>query len=343
MENNSMLKETELTSEVNLCDNNGKLLKSSIGWARKPIFNCNLKGHNLRKKRWNYWYMINDSILFSVTISSLDYVGMVFAYAYDFKSGIFAEKTIAAPFGKGCNLSQNVCGDASFSNNSIQVYFKDVDGDTHINMSAKEFNGHPLSADLIVHMPENHETLNVVIPWNDNVFQFTSKQNCLPVEGTVIAFGKTYTFNPETDFAGLDFGRGIWPYKIMWNWGTGSGIQEGHHIGFNLGGTWTDGTGMTENAIIIDGHITKLSENVDYIYDKDNLMAPWQIKTHNTNRVNLKFTPTYDRLAKTDALVLSSCVHQMIGSFSGTIMSDDGLEVHIESLAGCAEEHYAKW
>lgn len=338
-----MFNETEFTSEVDLCDGNGKLLRSSVGWAKKPVFNCNLKGHNFRKKRWNYWYMINDSFLFSVTVSNLDYVGMVFAYAYDFKTGTFAEKTVAAPLGKGCSLSQNVRGDASFANNSIQVYFKDDNGNTHITMSARDFKGQPLSADLIIHMPESHDTLNVVIPWNDNVFQFTSKQNCLPVEGTVNAFGNTYTFNPDTDFAGLDFGRGIWPYKIMWNWATVSGIQEGHHVGFNLGGTWTDGTGMTENAIIIDGHITKLSENVDYNYNRADLMAPWEIKTHDTDRVNLKFTPVYDRLAKTSVLIISSCVHQMIGSFSGTVKSDDGIEVHLENLVGCAEEHHARW
>lgn len=335
--------EKEITSSVDLCDDKGKLLRSSIGWSRTPVFNCNLRGHNFRKKKWNYWYMISNSLLFSVTVSHLDYIGMVFAYAYDFETGKFAEKTVACPFGSGCNLSQNVHGNVSFQNKDMRVSFYEVDGKINITVSAKDFNGQPLDANLTVIYPQNHETMNVVIPWSDNVFQFTSKQNCLPVEGTVKLMGKTYCYNPQTDFAGLDFGRGIWPYKSMWNWATASGISEGHHVGLNLGGTWTDGTGMTENALIVDGRITKLSENVDFEYNPLNLMAPWVIKTHDTKHVNLVFTPIYDRLAETNALVIKSSVHQMIGTFKGTIISDLGVEIQVENLMGCAEEHHARW
>ena len=343
IDNNVTINEKEITTPVNLCDSNGKLLRSSIGWSRSPILNCNLKGRNLRKKKWNYWYMVSDSLFFSVTISNLDYIGMVFAYAYDFKTNNFIEKTVASPFGSGCTLPPNVQGDVQYKNKDMQVYFTNVGGNTHIQVFAKDFGGHTLSADLTVYYPQDHDTMSVVIPWDDNTFQFTSKHNCLPVEGNVKFMGNNYNYNSQMNFAGLDFGRGIWPYSIMWNWATASGIQEGHNIGLNFGSKWTDGTGMTENAFIVDGHITKLSEDIIFKYDPSNFMLPWQIKTSVSKSVLLTFTPVYKRVAQTNALILKSSVNQLIGKFNGKIILDSGLEIKIKDLVGCAEEHYAKW
>ena len=57
------------------------------------------------------------------------------------------------------------------------------------------------------------------------------------------------TPNPDA----LDFGRGVWPAVNFWNAAAATTVQDGHMIGLNLSGGWTDGTGMTENAIIFDG------------------------------------------------------------------------------------------
>ena len=44
----------------------------------------------------------------------------------------------------------------------------------------------------------------------------------------------------------------------------GDGIPTlgGRRIGLNFGGKWTDGTGMTENAVFVDGVMTKMHEDV---------------------------------------------------------------------------------
>lgn len=82
-------KEKEIHDSVNLCTSDGKLHSDSIGWSRKLVFNCNLSGHRLRKKKWNYWCITNNECLFSVTISNIDYAGMIFAYFLDFKTKNF--------------------------------------------------------------------------------------------------------------------------------------------------------------------------------------------------------------------------------------------------------------
>ncbi|HBW34778.1 DUF2804 family protein [Desulfosporosinus sp. BICA1-9] len=56
-------KEKEIYDSVNLCASNGKVLRDSIGWSRNPVFNCNLSGQWLRKKKWNYWCIISNECL----------------------------------------------------------------------------------------------------------------------------------------------------------------------------------------------------------------------------------------------------------------------------------------
>ena len=81
-----------------------------------------------------------------------------------------------------------------------------------------------LRADILVERPSEHETLNVVIPWSDMQFQFTSKQNTLPASGFVQLGDERYEFTAPS-FGCLDYGRGVWPEHTRWNWGAASGVS----------------------------------------------------------------------------------------------------------------------
>ena len=68
--------EKEILVPTSLCDKKGNLNPEAIGYARKPIIDCNLSGHFMRKKKWNYWCVYGEDILFSATISHLDYAAV---------------------------------------------------------------------------------------------------------------------------------------------------------------------------------------------------------------------------------------------------------------------------
>ena len=335
--------EKELLQPVDLCVSNGDLNAESIGWSRKSIFNCNLSGRWLRKKKWNYWCTTNDDCLFSVTISNLDYAGMVFIYFLDLKTKKFIEKTVVTPFGKGCKMPDNVNETVVFKNASMEISLLNEKEGTHIIAKCKDFDGLPMEADIRVSKPEDYETLNVVIPWNKKSFQFTSKQEGLPSSGTLCVGDSQYSFKTDSAFSCLDFGRGKWPYNITWNWANASGIVNGKSFGLNLGAKWTDNTGMNENAIVYDGKLTKISEDLIFDYDVKNYMAPWKIKSSVTDCVDLEFVPFYERIAKSDMLIIKSEVHQMVGHFSGYIKTQDGEVLKLDHFMGCSEDHYAKW
>ncbi len=335
--------ERELAEAVDLCGPGARLNPAAVGWSRRPLHRCNIAGHWLRKKKWDYWCVTSDRHLFSVTLSNLDYMGLAFAYFLDFGSKRFVEKTVMAPFGAGCGLGVQVGEDVSFRSRAMTLSFTRGGSGTRLRVSSPSFGGVPLEADLVVERPAGHETLNVVVPWSPKRFQFTSKQNALPASGTVRLGGGTVSFQPGQAFACLDFGRGVWPYSSFWNWASGSGQAGGHTVGLNLGGGWTDGTGVTENGLTVDGRVTKLSEDVAFTYDPRDFAKPWAIRTTRTDRVDLVFEPFFERVARSDILVVRSEVHQLIGRFAGTVVPDPGKPIRLEGLVGWAEEHRARW
>ncbi len=341
---NTLYDEPELTKPVELCDQRGKLNPEAIGWSRQPLHFCNLHGHWPRKKRWNYWAIVSSTHLFSVTLSNIDYLGLPFIYLLDFKTKAFFEKTLLKPLGIGCHLPPEVSGDIFFEDPAMSIAMVNTNGDTRLTVACPNFYGKPLQAEFLVHKPTGHETLNVVIPWSDKRFQFTSKQNTLPTEGILEWGDQKIQFGLDDTFACLDLGRGIWPFSCFWNWSSFSTrLPNGTLVGVNLGAGWTDGTGMNENALCVDGKLTKISEDIIFNYDSKNFMSPWRLYTTATDRVDLEFIPFYERVAKTDALVIGSEVHQMMGTFQGRLKPDKGEPLYIEQAIGWAEDHQACW
>ncbi|HOB34632.1 MAG TPA: DUF2804 domain-containing protein [Bacillota bacterium] len=332
--------ERELTAPVNLCTEKGTLNPEAVGWSRHPLHTCNLRGRFPRKKRWNYWCITTRDFLFSATVSDIDYLGLAFVYFLDFRTGYFHEKTVSTLLGRGFDLPPTADGDVEFVSPGLTASFLNHDQGVKISVDIPAFDGKVLTARLEVSRPRDHETLNVVIPWSRRQFQFTSKQNTLPVTGTVQLGDAVY--DARGGFACLDLGRGIWPFSSFWNWASASGVSNGHTIGLNFGAGWTDGTGLNENGICIDGVLTKIHEDVVFAYDGKNLMAPWKLHTQD-GQVDITFVPFFQRTAKTDVWVLRSEVHQMIGRFSGTVVDGKGQKYTFRDIVGWAEEHFARW
>jgi len=339
-----IIQEPELTEPVNLCDSRGNLNPAAVGWSRRPLHHCNLRNHWLRKKRWNYWAVVSPTHLFSVTLSNVDYLGLPFIYLLDFENKVFTEKTLLKPFGAGCELPPGVDADVIYKDPAMPIAMLQTEEGVHLQVGCPDLQGKPLEVDLLIHKPQGHETLNVVIPWSARRFQFTSKQNTLPTEGTVQWGDQKIRFDAKDTFACLDFGRGVWPFDCFWNWSSFSTrLLDGRTVGMNLGAGWTDGTGMNENGLCVDGKLIKLSENVAFDYDPSHFMQPWHLHTTATDRVDLVFTPFYERHAKTDAVIVHSEVHQMFGRFAGTLKTDQGESITISDAIGWAEDHHARW
>ena len=192
----------------------------------------------------------------------------------------------------------------------------------------------------------------MVIPWSSSRFQYTSKHQARPAWGALqvgevehrVGVHPGDTLDPAAQAWGvLDVGRGRWPYSTRWNWGGGAGRSaEGPVVGLQFGAKWTEGTGATENGVIVDGVLTKIGAELDWTYDWDRPLEPWHVQ-HPDGSLDLVLTPTYDRHTKVNALVLATEVHQVFGTWSGHVTADDGRTLHVDGVLGFAEESRSRW
>ncbi len=183
--------EPELTAPVLLCDERGRLNPDAVGWSRRPLHTCNVTGHAPRKKKWNYWAVHTDKFLFSVTIADVDHYVLAFCYFLEFATKRFVERAAILPPG-GLVLPETVRASTVFEQGGVRVALEDERRGTRISVRWPDFLDGELVADLLVEQPRDHETLNVVIPWSRDRFQFTSKQNTLRASGTIALGDETH-------------------------------------------------------------------------------------------------------------------------------------------------------
>ncbi|MBQ3108090.1 MAG: DUF2804 domain-containing protein, partial [Clostridia bacterium] len=153
--------------------------------------------------------------------------------------------------------------------------------------------------------------------------------------------GKTYTFQPDTDFGTLDWGRGVWTYDNTWYWGNGNGIVNGKPFGFNIGYGFGDTSAASENLLIYDGRAHKL-EGVQFNIPEDSYLKPWTF-TSTDGRFEMDFAPVLDRAARTYAVILETDQHQVFGKFTGKAVLDDGTVLELRDFMGFAEKVHNRY
>ncbi|MFE6098619.1 DUF2804 domain-containing protein [Streptomyces laurentii] len=349
--------EREITAPVDLCLPDGRLNPSAAGWSRTPLHRAGLRGWG-RNKRWEYWCVTTPTHLVALTVSDLDFLTLdtvyVLEYGLDGPVREF-ERTAIAPGGRTSRLPRAVAGTAEApavvvgpprpTGGKVRIEIREEAGGTRLRArcltpsSPKE----TVEVDLFAALPAGHESLSVVVPWDERRFQYTSKHTARPASGTVRIGGRVLEFG-EDAWAVLDHGRGRWPRSVDWNWGAASGRTDGHTVGLQFGGRWTEGTGATENALCVDGRLTKIGEELDWRWTPGDVLAPWTLTSPGDRpAVDLTFTPFHCRATRTEAGLIANRTDQCFGHYSGRIRDDEGREIAVERLLGWAEDVHMRW
>lgn len=339
--------ERELTEPVDLCTPDGRGLNPAArGWSRRPLHRANLAGGWGRTKRWDYWGVLTDDLVVSVTFADVDYLGLAVVEWIDLPTGPTGGHAAAIPLARGIDLPE-VSGAVPLRHRGRASRLEAVTDEhgTRLTGSWTEKDGRPASLDVIVADPPGHESLNVVIPWSDTRFQFTSKHQARPAAGELTVGDERHAIGGTTGEAWgvLDVGRGRWPYRTRWNWGGGAGLSvEGRTVGLQIGGKWTDGTGFTENGVLIDGRLIKIGAELVWEYDWDQPLRPWRVRSPDGD-LDLTLDPVHDRHDRTNAVVLATEVHQVFGRWTGTVPDRAGGTLTLDDVLGFAEESRSRW
>lgn len=337
----SSYEEPEITRPTDLCDARGRLAPAAVGWSRAPLVRANLRRHWPRKKRWNFWNWISRRFVLSVTLADIDYAAFCQVWFADFESKRTASATAIALPGS-LRLPERVAHSVAFRGRSLEYRNVYDGGERKIEVAAAIGKGERLVADFIVRTPSGQESLNIVVPWTETRFQLNCKENTLPCEGTVNVGDARYIMTPAECHGVQDFGRGLWPYRSWWNWGVGSGVQDGRRIGINLGAKWTTGTGINENGLCIDGRLYKIMEDLRWDYDPDNWMRPWRVRAEHSGMVDLTLEPILTHHVATGLGLLRSGGVCCFGRWHGTLRFD-GNQLQVRDLIGWAEEFDHRW
>ncbi|MDN4172987.1 DUF2804 domain-containing protein [Nocardioides sp. SOB77] len=332
--------EREITAPVSLTLPDGRLDPAAVGWTRTPLHTTDGIGRGRvgrgRNKRWEYWAVTTPTHVVALVTSDIDYAAVHGIWLLDRRTGEAVAHDAIGVTGRSATLPGTLgAGPVRSRTRQVAIQVDEVEGGTRLRAR-----GPRVEVDVVAHRPPGHECLGVVVPWSDRLFQYTVKDVARPATGTVRLDGVAADVPAGESWATLDHGRGRWPYDVRWNWGAGSGRTDGRVVGIQVGGQWTDGTGSVENALVVDGRLTKISEELVWDYDRDDWLAPWRV-TGTT--VELTFTPFHLKRSVTDLKVFASRTHQCFGHWAGRVRDESGAWVRVEDVVGWAEDVHNRW
>lgn len=331
-----MVAARELTEPVSLTAPDGRLNPDAVGWARRPVVDTSGIGPGPlwgRTKRWEYWNVTTPTHILALTLASLDYAAIREVWVFDRATSRSRRHAGLLP-ASGVQLAPRLDhGPARVRTRRCEIDIE-PSGGSQTRLRAR-IPG--VSVDITV--SRGQDCLAVVVPWSPTRFQYTVKEVALPATGTLTIDGITHELAGGQSWAVCDHGRGRWPYRVRWNWGAGSGVSHGHTIGLQLGGRWTDGTGQTENGILVDGRLHKIHQTLSWEYTPGDWLRPWRVRG---GGLDATLTPFYDKSANVNLGVLSSRADQCFGHWSGTFGSA-GQSIVFDDILGWAEDVAHRW
>lgn len=363
---NHEIDERELTAEVSLTLADGRLNPDAVGWAREPLVDTRgiARGRG-RNKRWEYWNVTTPSHIVGLTVSSIDYAAVHEVWVFDRATQRSWHRSATVLPSRGVELPARLEGGRSRARaKDLDIAIDEVGAPSGSSRTVPD--GGPsttvpdggrsagvtpratrlraripgASLDVLAELPHGHERLAVVVPWSERRFQYTVKDIARPARGSITLDGETFELPESKSWAVLDHGRGRWPYDVSWNWGAGSGRSGGRVIGLQVGGQWTDGTGSTENSILVDGVLHKIRAELAWEYDLAAPLRPWRV---HGGGLDATLEPFYDKVTRTNLGVVSASTDQCFGRWSGSFETADGSRVEFSGIDGWAEDVHNRW
>ncbi len=337
----------EVTSVQKLLRVDGSLKEP--GWSRQLVqiySREDIKAPKFRIKEWDYYLVVSKECALAFTISDDGYVGLHSVSLITFGDTPWEHtETILQPFPMGkLHLPEtSERGNTVYRDRRLNMEFAKEDGRRRIVCSFKNFlDGKTFTCDLTLEQPPM-DTMVIATPWKESrkAFYYNQKINCMRASGEAHFDGKTYVFDPGTDFGTLDWGRGVWTYDNTWYWGSGNGVVDGKPFGFNIGYGFGDTSAASENILFYDGVGHKL-DDVTFHIPKHSYLEPWKISSSD-GRFEMDFTPVLDRAAKIDVKLITTDQHQVFGKMSGTAVLDDGTKLEIRDLLCFCEKVHNKY
>lgn len=329
-----------------LLDESGALTQSGYAYSQVMAYDrAAVKGNKLRIKEWDYYCFGDDKFAVALTVADNSYMSLASVSLLDFTHLRYITKSKIGlmPMGKLRMPSSIDEGDVAFDKGGVKMDFVVDNGKRKLTCEYRNFDKKRDFSCEIELAPHIGDNITVAIPFEKcKQFYYNTKVNCLGGVGWFRLGDEKHEF--RNGFGGLDWGRGVWPYKNTWYWASLSGAANGTPFGLNLG----YGFGKpkaSENVIFYDGKAHKLNNvkfDIPFTCGKLDYLKPWRI-TDDDGRLNVTLFPMIDRKDSMRLLWLSTDQHQVFGKFYGKVTLDDGTIIDIAERIGFAERVQNCW
>lgn len=339
----------EYTAPTKMLADDGTVL--ARGWARGNVFEYdrNKIRPKSRGKEWDFYQVSDGRYMAQINFANISIGGYISAALVDLVNGKVL-CNVMSPFLGGRNkYPLPPKGDApnrlAYTIGKAKFVF-----DTQQTSRTLHFEMGGVSCDFKMDIFDTHENITTILPFEGMPTRFfmTTKQNCMPCEGTFRYGGDTVAFNKDNTFCVLDWGRVNAPRRLVWYWGNGSSYVTDaagnrHVFGFEI--TWGigDESHATETCLFFDGKAHKFGAvDVETFPKPDKYMQPWRFVSED-GRFNLTMTPFYDHFSDMNLLLIRMLSHQVHGRWNGTVVLEDGTKLEIQDMYAFCEYVENKW
>lgn len=341
--------QNKLTEIQLLPDTQGRIIED--GWAPELIFDYqsrNIKLERMKIREWDSYILISSSGDYALTMHLADNraFGQASAYFYDIKNRMKYECYNPVPLhGSSITLPKTSEKGSSVYNGLFCSFMYLVsESDRHLYCKYSNVLNASLEANLHLTYDSSLQSVSVLIPMNDDKTQFCCNQviGCMPASGSVTVDSQCFEFNPERDFAVLDWGRGVWTKNCRRIHCVGNTVVNGKPFGFNIGYGLGNTDAATENAFFYDGVCHKLDKVfIDYP-SADDCYKTCEVRS-NDKRFEMQIEPLYCCENEHGLASVKQSEKIMFGRMSGFAVTDDGTKLEIEDMICYFEQSTGKY
>jgi hypothetical protein len=194
-----------------------------------------------------------------------------------------------------------------------------------------------LRGELALTPPPGAQSILTSSPWlgEKRAFWYARSSPWYIAEGVMQLNGTELVFVKDKAWGILDWARGVRPRSDTRLWAAACGLSDGRQVGFNLGYSAADSSAGTENGFFLEGKLHKLDQVTFHIPSSD-WLEPWRF-TSNDDRLEMVFKPRQERSDRKAMFFHTLQRRQVCGSFSGSVVLDDGSRLAFQDITGFAE------
>jgi len=309
-----------------------------------------------RLKEWEYISVTDQHWFIALAVANLNYVGTAWVYIIDLlhQTPTCHEFNTLLPLAKGITFGESsISGKTVYEGGSNYVIIENSESGYKASFQV-DICGKVLSGELTVH--SNKESLALLYPLEEQRAAYTHKCGGMRAEGSVLWGDEQIPFDSQNSFAAIDWTRSFARRTTIWKWGSVSGMvritnkENGEDdlddpilvpFGLNIS---SDVYEDKENALFLDGEVFMVGEVEFKVPKTTEEMKTKKWKMEN-KLMSLEFTPIAGRGDNINALVIKEYFVQICGRYCGKIIHplNPNITLHVLSLAGVAEDHFAYW